>query len=1104
LGGLGAALQAQSPPLDSLELFATPLPAHFGVLERVEGLELRLYVDGRDAAPVRVTPTCVGVAFKPSSVLFNASFSLAGGIAATASASGELTIQYVASLEDGSAETVVLLSQTVTVLPAPTAYAVDAEAWGGVVLQSDSVDDTTAAALTSSFWSEQKHGYASSACGAFDGANSLFFTSLGDRLALTAPLALSGFHGKMHFHHLYGFEDVQAYDAHGDNRVACEVTDAGEEVLFGYLPQRADPLNVSTWKDILEIPLPSRESARPREFAAYSVVLPAVAMHQSAQFYWLQKNHSSFPIDVATGLSREEVVAAENDPTGVQGQRGTRERELWTYRNLFDQWAIDDVRLEVRLDVPTFSSTSEGAGAGEVDVLVSSPVPGSWVALTSGDGTQAFPDCSAAAPDSSKEATVTLSTSGYVHAVACLTVNGLLISSYPARSPRFLVQAIEPSVSSSVDTTGSVDTWSVDLQCTGCEFMRYVVAPLAEGSSGTAFVPSCTFGTSVRSASGRVSVAFNAKLRVVACGADLLASTIVESQDLVVQPRKPTFQVVIPRTTITGFMALTIAPPSSAADQELGIAYVVVESEQDVPTCSSALSSGEVALEVKVFDVVRAVACCADSAVATWGPVDVRAVTPTHSTACSAIKPLTLVVELATATVGASVRYQLRPADSTLASLTCSTGTPYERPVEVGVGTATLVAVSCLDGLVVSDPAEIPIALDKCCAGRSAYLHESCAHVLLLHDDFAKCPGDGGAANVQTNTHWHSVTSQWGGSGVNGGVHSDNVRCVADAALGKQVLALTANGDLYADVAPVGTAMTSEGDVRDRTVDDRFMEWSLEGISPLPCSPLEHCPARRVGAAVTSALEPNAGVMVMRVKPCAAFGTLTQVWWGSYEHADVPTSADDVGIPFLPLWKSALYQAKTTPAVPFTLTAPQPADDAAYTEIVIQWDASAARSNLYVDGQLVLKQTGTAGQAGASSPLSIGVWFPDAAAGEPFFPTCQTYVDQVQVFGLEITGGRWCDFEDVAAGSVPCTADAECVAWVRVNCFMDMFEAVCTHSRASDVDDADSAAPSHSSAQFCQFRLPPTAQTRVSSTAMASRAFELQWQEEEEPKQEAA
>ncbi|GMF16496.1 unnamed protein product [Phytophthora lilii] len=1103
--------QALSTSLESLQLFATPLPLKFGVLEDVQGLELRLYVAENDATAIRVTPTSTGVSFVPSSVLFNASVSIASDIVATASSSGIFKIDYVATAEGSSSESAVLFSQTVTVLPIPTAYGVEEKDWSGVVIQSDSFDDEVAVPVTSSFWSEQQHGYSSSACGAFDGSNSLFFTSLGDRLALTAPLELEGFHGKMHFYHVYGFEVVQEYDAQGDNRIACEMTDIDEEVLFGYLPASADPRNSSTWKQILEIPLPSNATARTSDFSAYSVILPQLSMHQKAQFFWMQKNHSSFPIDVATGLTRVEVIAAENDPTGVKGQLGTQERELWKYRNFFDQWAIDDVSLEVRLDVPRLSLVSSetidstaGVGIGGISVLVASPVPGSWVEFTSGDGTQSFPDCTAPSEETSNKGTATLSRSGYIHAIACLTVNGLAISSYPVRSLRYLVQAVEPSIASSVDTSKSVDTWQVDIQCQACDVIRYVVVPLTGDNEGTSFIPSCSFGTAINAALGQVSVAFNAKIRAVACGTDLLPSRMVESKTLVVHPRVPTFTYVVPATTTTGFINLKIVPPLTAEGQELGIAYAVMSADKDTPTCSSTLLSGEIELSVKAFDVVRAVACCvgvvcADSLVATWGPVDVQAVKPTYSTACSSIKPLTLVVDIAPVTIGALVRYQVLTAGDTN-TLTCASGVLYEKPVEVGVGALKVVAISCLNGLKASDPVEIAIALDKCCSGRSAYTYESCAHVLLMQDDFTKCPGDGGSGNIQTSITWHTVTSQWGGSNVNGGVSADNVRCVADPSLGKNVLELTANGDLFTGVAPVGKAMTSDGSLRDRTLDDRFMEWALDGLSALPCDPLEWCPARRVGAAVKSVLEQNSGVMIMRIKPCAAYGTLTQVWWGSYENVDASTSGDKY-IPFLPLWKSALYQAKTTPDIPFTLTSPQATDENAYTEIVMQWDASAARTNLYVDGQLVLKQIGSDAQSDASGSLSIGVWFPNAAAGEPFFQSCHTYVDQVQVFDLQITGGRWCDYEDVVADTISCMEDDDCEEWVRINCFMDIYEAVCTHSRATDVDDGNSAPTSNSTAKFCQFRLQPAAQTSVSSTAMTNREQEMQWEEDEEPKQ---
>ncbi|ETP16013.1 hypothetical protein F441_09345 [Phytophthora nicotianae CJ01A1] len=1091
---IGASL-AKATGLSSLKLFAAPLPAHLGIFEAVNGLELRLYQEENDAKAVRVTPTCTGVTFQPSFVVFNSTVSVGSGITAQAKTSGNMTIDYVATLEGNSSESSILFSQSVTVLPLPIAYSVESKSWNGVVLQHDSFENTTSP--MSSFWSKQQHGYPSNACGSYDGSNSLFFTSLGDRLALTSPLQLEGFHGKMHFYHLYGFETIQKYDAQGDNRVACEMTDMNEEVRFGYLPVGADPHNVSSWQEILEIPLPATRSSI---FSSYSVILPQLSMHQASQFFWMQKNHSSFPIDAATGLTRGEVILAENDPSGVKGQLGDHEKELWNYRNMFDQWALDNVQLEVRLNVPALSllpsgrlNSTTGVGVGGIDVLVASPVPGSWVEFTPGDGTQGFPVCNAsAASGSSNKATVSLSKSGYVHAVACLLVNSLMISSYPVRSTRFLVQAIEPTITSVLDTSKSVDTWTLNINCTNCAFMRYIVVPLEGNTEDSSFVPSCTFGTEINSTTGDTKVTFNAKIRAVACGTDLLPSKLVESQDLVVHPRVPTFKYDIPATTITGFMNLTIVPPS-ATDQLFGIVYSIVRSDKDLPTCSSSLTSGEINLVVKVYDVVRAVTCCVgvvcgDSIIASWGPVTVQAVKPTFTTACSGIKPLTLIVELAAVTDDATVRYQILTTD-TQTSLTCSSGTLYTKPVEVSSGAVKVVAMSCLDGLTMSDYTEIVVVLDKCCSGRTAYTHESCAHVLLMEDDFTKCPGDGGAGNVQTNTNWHSVTSQWGGNNVNGGVHSDNVRCVTDSKLGKRVLELTANGDLFSGVAPVGKTLTSGGSLSDRTIDDRFMEWALDGISPLPCNSLQYCPARRVGAAVKSVSQQNSGVMVIRMKPCATFGTLTQVWWGNYEDVDTEEK-----IPFLPLWKSALYQVKTSSDIPFTLTSPQPIDES-YTEIVMQWDASTARTNLYMDGQLVLKQIGT-NQTEANSSLSIGVWFPNAAAGEPFFPTCHTYVDKVQVFDLQITGGRWCDFEEVIADTISCSEDTDCQEWVQLKCFMDIYEAVCANDRLSDTDDGNS---SSSTVGFCQFRLQPITQTSVSSTAMTSRELDMQWKEEEDP-----
>ncbi|KAL3657211.1 hypothetical protein V7S43_017871 [Phytophthora oleae] len=269
--------QAQATSLDSLELLVTPLPAHFSALEPIQGLELRLYLD-ESSSDVRVTPTSAAVSFQPSFVVFNSTVSVIGDITAQAKTSGDFTIKYVATLDGSSTGS-------------PTAYLVEANEWKGVVLQRDSFDNSTETSLTSSFWSEQQHGYSSNACGGVDGSTSFFFTSLGDRLALIA-LKLEGFHGKMHFCHLYGFETVQKYDSKGDNRVACEMTDIDEEVLFGYLPP---PVRIPVTR------IPGRKSWK-------------------FHFLQLEKNHSSFPIDVAPGLTKARVITAENDLTGVRGQ----------------------------------------------------------------------------------------------------------------------------------------------------------------------------------------------------------------------------------------------------------------------------------------------------------------------------------------------------------------------------------------------------------------------------------------------------------------------------------------------------------------------------------------------------------------------------------------------------------------------------------------------------------------------------------------------------------------------------------------------------------------------------------------------------------------
>lgn len=1136
-GIIGLTLAASELSAVEIDLYPALLPTHIALHDQVDNLEFRLYLPSSYStqSKVIVTPECPGLTFTPATLVFDAETPVLTGITLEAAAVGTWNVEYTAIVvtpSEGEAasttNTSALLvydANALEVLSPPVSYAVGDEQWFGVVLHNDSFDLPDEELSPSPLWSSQAHGFASSACGAADGSNALYFTALGDRSVVTAPLNLRGFTGVVNFFHAYGFESVQRYNDVGSNLIACEEAEEGEEVVFAYLPEGNDATNESAWVQLHELPRANITAdntllgSGSAQFASYSIVLPQSAMHTNAQFRWRQKNHSSFPIDIVAGLSVTEIVAASNDNTSVHGELGVTEHSLWRYRNLFDQWMLDDVRFEVRLDSPEFTIAPTSTTAGHTQVSIMSLVPESWVESLVGNGTQEFPTCGSSS-ERLHEEVLTLTESGYVHAVSCLLVNGLLVTSFQTRSPWIDVRAKAPTLSASVDSImSSIDVWTVQLDCDGCEFMRYTLIDAGSQALDGADSPSCSFGMVVAGTAGAVSVSSNAKIQAIACGTTLIQIDIVESDALVVHPRAPTFSYTAPATTVSGWMELIIQPPPGG---EVGVVYVVGSSGDalDCPANGSALPSSDVNITVKVFDVVYAISCCLSatcnaSEVVSWGPIDVQVVSPRASTACSSIEPRTVLVTLEPVTFGAGLWYQVGPPASTLI---CSTGMEYSGPVVVNTSTS-MFAVSCLDGLPMSDWIEVAVVVDGCCAGRDSYQHASCGHVLLMEDDFRDC---------LSATKWSKMTSQWGGSDVNGGVHADNVHCTSHPTIedNKLLLDLEAHGDLYSGVAPVGKRASDAG-LQDRTANDMCLEWALDGVSLPPCNELERCAARRVGSAVSTTLELNAGVLAVKLKPCNIFGMLTQVWWGSYE-----TREDDgftfQKIPFLPLWKSALYQSKITPAVPLIVSSESTSAleySNEFVEVVMQWNATEGRANLYVEGELITKQHYDDWMSEAAGALSIGVWFPNSVAGAPLFSTCHVLVDQVRVFHLEITGGRWCEFESVQNNAVSCVSDADCSDWVRSNCFMDIYEAVCIRNSSSPTDeertssneqedDQEGAAVSSNSAgdgsessslpssstgvsYFCQFRLQPLAQTSVSMTEATTRSLRRDWTADE-------
>ncbi|KAJ0395579.1 hypothetical protein P43SY_000687 [Pythium insidiosum] len=1097
--------------------------------------------------------------------------------AVTDQSPASIAYQAIVETSGGTPTTVLLASQSVEVLPQPVIFDIHSPEWTGDLLWSDSFEASSPPKQPSisPLWGIIEHGYPSSSCGAADGQAAMYFTSLGDRVATTAALFLDGFHGRLLFHHIYGFQRTQRYDSTGDNRVACDIVEPGEEVVLLYLPSDQDFKNASAvWPILSELPLPRTDAMR-GQFIEYVVPLPPDAMHASARLRWRQKQHSSFPLVNALPqqtapslIPIDELTRLENLNTSVNGGLTPEEVQFWQYRNLFDQWALDNVRLELRLNPPLFELVdvasngsiavvplqSRPVSLGFANLRVSSPVNTTWVAVTVGDGTQPYPTCDDPTALTNAWPIVQLNHTGYVHAVVCLRLADRVVSSYATRSPRIIIQAAPPVLSVTKNAATAVDTWTIQVDCTRCEYMRYVVEqdnPL----------PSCVYGEWINGTTGTVVVRQNNKVAAIACDSRLLPSTVTTSDMLNVAPRQPTFEVTYGPTTIDNQFNVTIrppAPPANTADwPRLHLAYVVVSnaSSSVMPACASS-SSGDlqVTVTVRASDVVKAVTCCQDeatclaSAVATSGPItDVKAVTPLLSSVCSRSTPLAAVVTLTSVTGGAWIEYTVRESTQSASDTSlpdCSTKHSsverYSQPFTVlpGVGSRhsqsppamVVTAVSCLPGLRPSDPIVTAVSVGSCCAGLDAHLFPACRHVRLLHDDFSQC---------LELSKWTAITAQWPDDAQQSGVHSDNVRCIDDTARQKKVLTLTAQGDLFNQSAP--TTLSNVGSAPFAMNDPAFLDaWALPGVSPLACNAVDgRCQARRIGAAVqTASLSLEAGVAVLRVRPCDAFGTLTQLWWGPSNPVAAVSSLRS-GVPYLPLWKAGMYQAKTTviPATASWLGVSSPSTRAAdgFVELAMQWNATLGRANFFVDGRLVHAERRAGPIASqAPAPLSLGVWFPNAVAGEPLFASCRVVVDEVSVFSAEITGDRWCDEVLRAAARqddagdddgelVTCDDDSDCEKWVSPRCLMTVYEASCVlqtpreDASFTTQDDSESAqahedelavgdddgreldAPGERESRLerrvCRFRLAPTTREDFATTEMTRRQSSTRWRQ---------
>ncbi|ETW01466.1 hypothetical protein H310_06979 [Aphanomyces invadans] len=951
--------------------------------------------------------------FSPSTLVGGAqtlSLAIQGGGTAT----GEYTIQYVSTSTNET-----LYASQITVVPPPVAYAVHEPAWTGTTLASDTFDTLPFGAIpnaTTSFWQQVDHGFASDACGKSGTiGNALYFTHLGKRAAATTPFDLKGIDAQLSFAYIYGHRANPTYDAWGNNTLSCELVQAGAEVA---VEMSID--NATTWQPLVVLALPPTPTSTMQTTSLPLTSPSSVSMSGAtaagsvtSSFRWIQHTHTS---------------------TRVGSIQGTRYQ--WQYRNLFDQWAIDNVLLTARIQQPKLAAASPTFGRDSLTVQVVTTATRGIVLAFVGDGTHPFPVCNdtafAAGPSN---ATVSLRTTGFIHAVACWRGG----QSYGYRSPRLSIQSLPPTFQ--VHSSGSQS------------YVVTVTMPRANMQLWFTFgtgdeAPSCTFGSflNVAGSTATMTIGSNGVLRALACGPGVVGSEIVMLPPFVVQPKAPTIALVdaVPITTTAQFN-VSITADDAADSTVLARLLLPTDTDTTPPSCRDAApaSVGTAFVTLRPHERVVGVACCGstycnDSAPVVYGPVDASCARPTLATRCSTTAMRTIVATLTPGTSGGIVKYATSASDA----LTCSDAWPtYTAPLELSPATmaATTVvvkALTCVDGLKASDSLVTTVAVDMCCAGAltfpSSLPDQPCSHVLLFRDDFAAC-------NI---TKWTKHTTQYGGDNINGGVHSDNVQCLANSAdfSGASTLALIVNGDRYPGTAPVGVRVQSDGSVTARLPTTPLNGWALPGVRSFPC-PIGTvtCAARRVGAAISTVDAWNAGVATFQLKSCSAFGVATEVWALDILGIQSAVAAPST-LPFADLWRAALEQARTSPILHFSHGSAI-TDNRVHT-FVLQWNRIEGRANVYRDGQLIRKLRSLPSSPDAT-PLTFHAYVPNAWAGEPRFTSCSTQIANVQVVNVETAANRWCDWENEAP--VSCTSDAACTQWMAGACLMPVASAVCVN-----------------------------------------------------------
>ncbi|EQC28860.1 hypothetical protein SDRG_13372 [Saprolegnia diclina VS20] len=949
-------------------------------------LNVSTNVDGN--ATFRMTPSIVNC-----STVATQTFALR--VDAVSNTTGNYTLTFY-----DVATTSVLYTTVVLVVPPPFVASVTAPTWTGNAIWNDSFDAQPWGAVpntATSIWANISQGFVSDTC--TPGGKALYFTHLFARYAATSPIDVLGFDLQLAFTYVYGFLPNQTYDSVGNNTLSCVQTSPNSPFNVEYFAA-----NDTSWHVVTVVPVPPTPTSARQNLL---LSLPPTASSNASSFRWIQANQTS---------------------GRVGSIRGTRYQ--WQYRNLFDQWAIDDVILRGRVRAPV-ATTPAQVGVDAISVQLQANATDNVILTTIGDGSHAFPVCNFLSLPSSTT-TVVLTTTSVIHAVACVRPNQ---QSYGYRSPRYVVQALPPTL---VSTKATDATGYYTVQVTMPRPNMTLRFTFGNGSD----VPSCTFGNAIELKDNATTTSMllksNGVLQAVACMRGLLGSTVVRPPAFVVQPPPPTVAWVN-ATSISASALFPVTIQTTSIDASLVVVVADATDTTALPSCplivANAINATSVTLQPG--QLVRAVSCCVttvcnDSAMSVLGPVVASAAPPTLSSECSTTAMVTSVVTVTPGTMTGVVKYAVNSNAVDCTSL----GTLYSGPFPVakpsGGAAVVVTAITCVRGLLSSTALVVTVPVADCCANAiwfpSADPTLDCSRMALFRDDFANCD----------LSQWTPATTQFGGATINGGVHANNVQCAFDAALNRSVLVLLAHGDAYTGASPIGVTVAANGSVVPRLATALFSGWALPGSPPFfPCNPrVELCATKRVGASVSTTARWNAGIASFLMQPCTAFGTSSDAWLRNLTDVVVDVNASYVA--YADLWRASLGQERAPPAFPDVVFSYLRADTA-YHHVFIQWNASEGRANLYRDGQLVGK-TRRLPMTTDPSALTLNLWFPNAWAGLPQFESCVTNVADVQVVQLQAAANRWCDFEQA---SVACTSDAECIGWTSTHCLMPLAVAVC-------------------------------------------------------------